>query len=279
LARDRKQAGIHIPPQEIQYHDIEFDPADYPKQAEVLRNLNHFARVVLDSDRAIGILAMIELILRKRQAVLFPGSIQFKDPITKEILYKVECDESMKLDRLINKDGEGLIPELTADGDLVEGERVVVFSQFKTALKELETRLAKYAPDISVCRYDGDTNERVQEEIKLDFDRKYTDPQKAKYQVMLANYKKGGQGLNFTGATQMILMDEEWNPGKEEQAMGRLDRMGQTEETTVHVLRMQNSIDTWMAELIEQKRDMIAGFDKGMQMQQELLRGIDEGML
>jgi SNF2 family DNA or RNA helicase len=75
----------------------------------------------------------------------------------------------------------------------------------------------------------------------------------------------------------MIILDEEWNPGKEDQAYGRNDRMGQTEETTVHVLRVKNSIDTWMANLIAQKKEMIEGFELHADLQQQLmdiLRGI-----
>jgi SNF2 family DNA or RNA helicase len=59
----------------------------------------------------------------------------------------------------------------------------------------------------------------------------------------------------------MIILDEEWNPGKADQAFGRIDRMGQTEETNVHILRIANSIDSWMVKLNEQKKEIIDGFE------------------
>ena len=94
---------------------------------------------------------------------------------------------------------------------------------------------------------------------------------------MLCNYKTGGVGLNFTGATQMIILDEEWNAGKSDQAFNRIDRIGQTEETTVHILRLEKTIDEWMAKLIESKRDMVEGFENKADLQAELLKALQEG--
>ena len=83
----------------------------------------------------------------------------------------------------------------------------------------------------------------------------------AKWDIVLAHYRKGGVGLNFTAATQMIILDGEWNPGKEDQAYGRINRIGQTEENTVHIIRILNSIDAWLADLVERKRTTIENFD------------------
>ena len=59
----------------------------------------------------------------------------------------------------------------------------------------------------------------------------------------------------------MILMDEEWNPGKADQAMGRTDRLGQTEVSNVHILRLKGTIDSWMVALNEEKKNLIDGFN------------------
>ena len=82
---------------------------------------------------------------------------------------------------------------------------------------------------------------------------------------MLANYKSGGVGLNFNAATETIVIDEEWNPGKADQAFGRTDRLGQTEHTNVHILRLMRTIDTWMVALNDEKKDLIAGFNESVE--------------
>lgn len=279
VARDRYQAGIKIPKQTKQIYELELDPQLYPEQYAAYRTLQEKSTLIVndmlsesedDNRVASPILYMIALITRERQMMTWPAGIVFKHPKTGVILQKCDVEESVKIDRVIDRNNEGLIPQLVND----EGERVVLFSQFKQPLIELERRLR--AAGIRVVRYDGDTSRALAQQIQIDFDRK-TAPVIPKWEVVLCHYKKGGVGLNLTAATQTIILDEEWNPGKEDQAEGRTDRMGQTEETTVHVLRVKDSIDDWMASLIAEKKKMIDGFELHADLQQQLmdiLRGI-----
>jgi SNF2 family DNA or RNA helicase len=287
VARDRYQAGVEIPKQAIQIYELELDAQLYPNQTKAYEILKQKSAMVVDNllaevsddydgKEVISVAHMIALITRERQMMTWPAGIVWRDPKTKEELFRCDVTESVKLDRIITPDyQEGLIPELVND----EQERVVVFSQFKQPLIELERRIK--AAGISVVRYDGDTSRELANEIQIDFDRKYQSPDKPyKWDVVLANYKKGGVGLNLNAATQMIILDEEWNPGKEDQAYGRIDRLGQSEETTVHVLRVKDSVDVWMANLIQTKREMIQGFETHTDLQQELmdiLRGVKKG--
>jgi non-specific serine/threonine protein kinase len=118
----------------------------------------------------------------------------------------------------------------------------------------------------------------------LDFDRKYVEAEGynngngPKWQVLLANYKSGGVGLNFTAATETIIMDREWNPGKEDQAFGRTDRLGQTVHTNVHNLRVLRTIDGWMDGLIDEKANLIDGFNEATKpLNTQLLDALKNG--
>jgi SNF2 family DNA or RNA helicase len=279
VARDRYQAGVEIPKQSIQIHELDMDPELYPKQWEAYQILKKKSSLIVDDmlaedeNKAVKpILYMIALITRLRQMSVWPAGIEFRHPKTKELLFKTDVTESVKLDYIIDREGNGLAPQLIND----EQERVVLFSQFKQPLIELERRLL--AAGISVVRYDGDTPDSLRQQIQIDFDRKYQEEgQPYRWDIVLGHYKTGGTGINLNAATQMIILDEEWNPGKEDQAYGRIDRMGQNEETTVHVLRNTGTIDEWMANLIAQKRNMIEGFETHIDLEQELLdilRGI-----
>ena len=280
VARDRNTAGIKIPKQTIQYHNLDLDPLLYPKQFEAYQILSKKSSLLVDdmlnsddetNKQVVSVMYMIALITRQRQMMTWPAGIEFKHPKTGQVLYKCDVEESVKIDKIIDRNGLGMIPEFVLD----EGERVVVFSQFKQPLKELERRLKD--AQIRVVRYDGDTPKDKIQEIQMDFDRR-TVGNIPKWDVILCHYKKGGVGLNLNAATQTILLDEEWNPGKEDQAFGRTDRMGQTEETTVHVLRVNGTVDVWLSKLIEEKAEMIAGFETQADLQQQLLdilRGIN----
>lgn len=263
IARDRHSTGVVLPKQEVVNYNLVLDPDLYPDQYRVVTQLTQRAAIMLNNGKKMSIMATIALITRKRQANVWPAGIILRNE-DGDIVFSVGDDvrESIKIDRCIDPNGGGLIPEVTAEGDMEHGERVVVFSQFKGPLIELERRLKE--ANISVVRFDGDTPQYIRDQAKQDFDRSIceVDGYTPKWQVILCNYKTGGMGLNFTAATQMIILDLEWNPGKNDQALARIDRMGQTEETTVHVLHIDRSIDTWMQALMDNKRDMVEGFEE-----------------
>lgn len=282
VARDRKSAGVVLPKQTIKVHEFTLDKDRYPKQAKVIEDLTKHAQIAVESaGTAIPMLYTITLILRKRQANVWPAGIEFKD-VKGNVVFSVgdEVTESQKLDMLVdntcspdNEDcTEGMIPEMVA-----EGERVVVFSQFKGPLKELVARLNERG--IRAVAYDGETNDKTAREIKEDFDRSVVGDGEYKYDVVCANFRKGGVGLNFTAATQTIILDEEWNPGKNEQAYGRTDRIGQTQESQVHILRMARTVDDWMAALNSEKAEMINGFESEAKLSDSILDALKNGEL
>lgn len=211
----------------------------------------------------ISINAMIAIITRERQASVYPAGIEVKVtekmkeadwslPPVGTVIFKVPEDTpSIKID----------IAARRLEEMIKSGKRCVVFSQFKTALEGLEKVLVERG--VKAVRFDGDTKQPIRLEIKKDFLRPANGVRKSqfKYDVVLANYKTGGVGLNFTEATYMLQLDEEWSPAKNYQARSRIHRIGQTEETYVDVMRLENSIDMWMKTLNEKKQAIVEGFE------------------
>jgi SNF2 family DNA or RNA helicase len=196
----------------------------------------------------MNMMDLIALITRKRQANVWPGGIEQKDK-DGEVIFSVgdEVQESVKIDELIS----------VALKHHQEGRRQVVFSQFKTALAELERRLT--VAGLRVARLDGDTPRDLRGTIKSDFYRGHGDAE-YRYDILLANYKTGGTGLNLTAATVIHILDEEWNPGRRDQAYRRTDRIGQVEEQDVYIYRIPASIDTWMSNIIHRKEKLVNEF-------------------
>ena len=249
LARTLEDTGVTLPPQHTNIIPIELDKESYPKQYKAIRQLTEAAQLVLESGEQMTVMALIALITRKRQANVWPGGIVMHDDEGNVIFDAgTEIDESVKMDVIL--DNMLSMHEL--------GHRQIVFSQFKSGLAEFEKRIE--AKGLRVCRFDGDTPEAQRIEIKDDF-RIHDEP---KWDVVLMNYKTGGTGINMVGATVTHIMDEEWNPGKREQAYGRTHRLTQTQETHVFVYRIRKSIDTWMANTIQRKEQMISGFNESM---------------
>jgi SNF2 family DNA or RNA helicase len=124
----------------------------------------------------------------------------------------------------------------------------------------------------------GNTPDAIKAEVKMDFDRSrcYENGRSPKWDVVFANYKAGGQGLNFTDVTQLIALDEEWSDANAQQAFARMNRIGQIETNAVHIVRMNGTIDTWLAALIEEKKNLTSNFNQAVD-KQALRDAIEKG--
>lgn len=281
LRRTLQDAGIELPPQDVVVHELEIDEETYPEQAKARNEMRARAMLMLKDKAFAPATNTFVVRLRLRQIETLPSGIRIPEydlngERTGNYQY-FNVSESQKLDFVIDNEGDGLLTEISPE------QRTLVFSQFVEPLHELAARAEKAGLRVAVL--DGKTPPKLKEEIKVDVDRYYVG-EKAKqrgsdspgkedydYDVVFANYKVGKHGLNFTHMTQMIILDEEWNPGSRDQAYDRQHRMGQTENMTVHVLRMLRSVDMYMAGLIDGKETDIEKFNKSTAMYQALKNG------
>jgi SNF2 family DNA or RNA helicase len=251
LARTREDAGITLPVQRKHIVRVDLDPDLYKKQYKIVRQLSERAQIMLDSGESMTIMHLIALITRKRQANVWPAGIELKDA-EGNVIFSVgnEVRESVKLDYAMEK-----ILQIHN-----EGRRQVVFSQFSTALQGLFSMLEDAG--LSVALLTGSTTKTLREEIKENF--YLARGEEPKWDIVLCNYKTGGTGLNLTSATATHILDEEWNPGKRDQAYARTDRIGQELENDVYIYRIPASIDTWMSNTIHRKEQMVSAFHDTM---------------
>ena len=61
--------------------------------------------------------------------------------------------------------------------------------------------------------------------------------------VFLLSAKAGGVGLNLIGANRLVLLEPDWNPATDEQAMARIWRSGQQKRCYIYRLLMTGTID------------------------------------
>ena len=129
-----------------------------------------------------------------------------------------------------------------------EGHKILVFSQFTSALKNI-SKLFKIN-DISFSYLDGSTPSKERGKLVEDFNKNDTS-------VFLISLKAGGTGLNLTSADIVIHFDPWWNPAVEDQASDRAHRIGQ--KNVVEVIKMisEDSIEEKIVNLQEEKRKLI----------------------
>ena len=251
IARNREDAGIVLPTQRKHIIRVDLDENVYKKQYKIIKQLSERAQIMLDSGEQMTIMHLIALITRKRQANVWPAGIELKDP-EGNVIFSVgqEVRESVKLDTALDH----VLQEHA------NGRRQVVFSQFSTALQGFKEILEENGLRVAVLT--GATPRSQREEIKNNF--YLAKGEEPKWDILLCNYKTGGTGLNLTAATVTHIIDEEWNPGKRDQAYARTDRIGQEMESDVYIYRIPASIDTWMSNTIHRKEQMVSAFNDTM---------------
>ncbi|KAK0867830.1 hypothetical protein LTS02_003994 [Friedmanniomyces endolithicus] len=126
--------------------------------------------------------------------------------------------------------------------------RSVVFSQWTSYLDLIEVALEEH--EIHFTRLDGTMSvgqrTRVMEQFK-------TDPA---ITVILVSIKAGGQGLNFTAASRVFMMEPQYNPGVEQQAIDRVHRLGQKREVLITHYFIAGTIEQKIQVLQRRKEDL-----------------------
>jgi SNF2 family DNA or RNA helicase len=278
VSRTKKDVGINLPPQTPVIVELDFDTEKYPEQWRIMNMIHEHAQIALKDGSSSAMTEVIAIITRKRQANVCPAGIKIWEPIKDEngktIDKKLILDVSTETTESIKLDYATELIEGVTEGE--QGERVIVFSQFKEPLREMHRRLERLG--ISSVVMDGDTSRETKNAIELDWDRTTCSENDYAHQVLLTNYKTGGTGLNLTAATQIVILDEPWNPGTMDQALDRVNRIGQTAASTVTIIRIKNSIDDWLADLLAAKSELVNDFEvSGRELTQSIIMAMENG--
>ncbi|WP_455539308.1 SNF2 helicase associated domain-containing protein [Terrisporobacter sp.] len=149
-----------------------------------------------------------------------------------------------------------------------ENNKILVFSQFTSVLKNLGEKLDKNK--IKYFYLDGST--KAIDRINL-VDN-FNDSEEVK--VFLISLKAGGTGLNLTSANTIIHFDPWWNPSVENQASDRAHRIGQKHIVQVIKLITKGTIEEKIIELQNKKKELIDNIIDGNLSDNNLLRSLSE---
>ena len=127
-------------------------------------------------------------------------------------------------------------------------DKCVVFSYWTSSLDAVEEAL-KQTP-IKFCRYDGKLSRSKRSQVLNAFT---TD---ASLRVFLVSITCGGQGLDLTAANHAYLLEPQWNPMLEEQAMARVHRLGQKKAVRLVRLVMEGTFEENIIRLQGRKRTL-----------------------
>jgi SWI/SNF-related matrix-associated actin-dependent regulator 1 of chromatin subfamily A len=151
-----------------------------------------------------------------------------------------------------------------AESILEQGNKVVMYCEFLDTLDLLHSRLERWG--ISIIQ--GSVSSMERNQLCQSFQNK------SDTQVMLIT-RAGGEGINLYSSAYIIFVGRAWNPGREEQAEGRVHRIGQTKGVTAYYVIAKGTLDEDINALINEKRKVSADVygldDINMDIQDDLI--------
>lgn len=226
ILRRTKESVLNLPTKHEHLVEVVLDE----KEQRVYDNLRRMVMRAVSTGQTGRISSIaLEGLLRMRQACISCNLLP-------KSLSHIKDIDSTKLQKAVE-----MIIRFSQDG-----HRILVFSQFASALEELcgllERRAVKY------LTLTGQTlnRKKVIDEFKSNPDIK----------TFLISLKAGGVGLNLTEADSVIFLDDWWNPAAEDQASARAHRRGQIREVNVYRLICRGTVEEKILELQAKKRDI-----------------------
>lgn len=180
--------------------------------------LDEVDKVEMDPD---SVLAMVT---RLRQAAVCPS------------ILTTESVPASKLERAAD-----LAEQIAGNGD-----KVVIFSNFKEPCRILAERLKALRPVIAT----GDVKDS---DVSEGIDAFQSDPSR---KAMICTISKLGTGVTLTAARYAIFVDASWTAAQNEQAEDRIHRIGSGKPTFVYYLWASGTIDERVKALLVRKAQL-----------------------
>jgi superfamily II DNA or RNA helicase len=216
LRRTKDAVATELPPKTQIVESIVLDERQRDLYDSIRLSMHRKVREIIQQQGlARSHLTVLDALLKLRQACCDPRLLPDADAQAQEI-------PSAKLEWLTT-----VLPELVA-----EGRRVLLFSQFTSMLRLIETAVTGLS--IPYCLLTGSTVDRTAQVERF---------QSGAAPLFLISLKAGGTGLNLTAADTVIHYDPWWNPAVEAQATDRAHRIGQDKPVFVYKLIAQDTVE------------------------------------
>ena len=156
--------------------------------------------------------------------------------------------------------------------------KFLIFTEYRETLDAITRQLTEW--EISVAGFHGGLDIRQKEAAVKAFrgDEEDGDPGVR----VLVSTESGAEGRNLQFCHQLINFDLPWNPMRVEQRIGRLHRLGQTNDVTIFNLSCNETIESHLIDLLARKirmfelvigeLDLILGNIEGSKSFEDLLR-------
>lgn len=153
---------------------------------------------------------------------------------------------------------------------LSQGEKLVVFTQFRDVLELFCQRLDKAAPQFDIWELHGDVPAYNRQGVVNQWASSSTPG------AIVCGLQVAGVGLNMTAASHALFLDKLWVPGLNQQAIDRLHRIGASETKPVQIIEylMRGTVETRVEAVLKTKNKLFNTIVNEPDFKRNLLRMI-----
>lgn len=137
----------------------------------------------------------------------------------------------------------GIAPILIDELENKAYDKIVIFAHHKQVVQFLKAKLIKFGPVV----IDGSVNPRAREKAMLDFQN---DPSA---RVFIGNTIAAGTGLTLTAASEVVMLEPDWVPSNNAQAIMRCHRIGQKNAVRARFVRLADTLDDYISDTLARK--------------------------
>ena len=241
LRRTKAQVLTFLPPMAQIIVPVSLSPLQKELYKSVLAKNADLLQVIFGGDKRTlqKVTGLKNLLMQLRKCLCHPFvySIEIEEKSSNEaISHKGLVEASSKL-RLL----EIMLPKLQE-----RGHRVLIFSQFLDMLTIIEDFLDGLG--LAHLRIDGSMSS-LQKQKKID---EYNAPDSQIFACLLST-RAGGVGINLATADTVIILDPDFNPHQDIQALSRAHRIGQKSKVLVFQLMTRGTAEEKIMQLGKKK--------------------------
>ena len=170
----------------------------------------------------------LEKMIRNKQSCVFP-----------KMLNQTHLNNSNLINSCFNQKTETILKTI-----LEKKERCIVFTEF---IVEQQYMYEKLSGDFKVATIRGATTLEDRAAICTD----------TTYDILLIQIQTGCVGLNLQHFSRMYFTNIQWNPTVTQQAIGRINRIGQEHEMEVYIYKLKDTIEQHIHNIAKAKLDVI----------------------
>lgn len=126
--------------------------------------------------------------------------------------------------------------------------KIIVFMNHHEFIDRMAEDLRK--AELSVGVIDGRVNAADRHKVKTDF-------QEGDLQMLVGGIRAMSEGLTLTASHTVVFVELDWDPNRHAQAEARVDRLGQSEQTTMYYLVALGTLEEKISKMIDSKREVV----------------------